>query len=81
MEHWLLVFLIRAGRYCNFSARYIIEKYRDNTIFTKTCGLTVLLGCFDFFIDFVCKYQTFVFSNIAITILLASKEFLDTVKP
>ena len=28
-----------------------------------------------------CKYQTFVFNSVAITILVASKEFLDTVKP
>ena len=34
----------------------LYKKYRDITIyrgFYKTCGLTVLLGCFDLFIDLV----------------------------
>ena len=43
-------------------------------VFTKACGLTVLLGCFDLFqLIWFCKYQAFVFSSIAITNLLASK--------
>ena len=63
----------RAGQYCNFSARYNyhIEKYRDITIyrgFYKTCRLTVLLGCFELLLMWFCKYQTFVFNSVAITI-------------
>ena len=46
----------------------LYKKYCDITIyhgFTKACGMTVLLECFDLFV----------------TNLLASKEFLDMVKP
>ena len=53
----------RPGRYYNFSARYIgIEKYRNITIyrsFYKTYGFTVLLGCFDLFIDLVLQVPDF----------------------
>ena len=45
--------LSRAGRYCNFSGRYIVsKKTRDITIyrgFYISLGLTVLLECFNLF--------------------------------
>ena len=44
IQRWVLT---KAGRYCNFRAR--IEKLLFIAVFTKTCGLTVLLGCFDLF--------------------------------
>ena len=54
-NHWVCSYTRlngRAGQYCNFSAQYIVKNsiYRG---FTKVCGLTVLLGCFDFFIGLV----------------------------
>ena len=52
----------RAGEYCNFSARYLIEKAAILlfiAIFTKACWLTVLLGCFDLFIDLVLQVPGF----------------------
>ena len=54
-----------------------MEKYHDVTIY-RSCGLTVLLECFNLF---VYNYQVFIFSSVAIINLLASKELLDTVKP
>ena len=53
--------------------------YRKNiniTVYTPA----VLLGCFGFSLIWFCKYQAFVFSSIAITNLLALKEFLDAIK-
>ena len=40
--------IIRAGRYCNFSACsiYCVTKYRDNTVFANAFGLIALLGFF-----------------------------------
>ena len=56
----------RAGRYCNFSAQHIGKKtviflfiaaliFLFIAVLTKTCGLTVLLGCFDRLIDLALK--------------------------
>ena len=42
-------------------------------VFTKSCKLTVLLGCFDLFHSFGLQVLGFIFSSIAITNLLASK--------
>ena len=78
------VFVLRRNCALGLGGIAILEfdiSYRDITVyrgFYKTCGLTVLLGCFDLFIDLVLLVPDFC---IAITILLASKEFLDTVKP
>ena len=47
--------------------------------FSKACKLTVLLGCFNLFHQLGFASTRFGFSGIAITNLLASKKFLDTV--
>ena len=61
------------------------RKNRDITIyhaFTKGCGLTVLLGCFNLFHWFGFATTRLLYSVIQlITNLLATQEFLDKVKP
>ena len=52
-----------AGRYCNFSDRYIV--YVILLVFTKACELTVIIGCFDLLIDLALQVSGFVFSSTA----------------
>ena len=56
----------------------ILAIYYLLQFFSKAYGMTVLLGCFDLFIDLVLQVPGFCL--LAITNALALKEFLDLVK-